>query len=350
MARWSMETLNAKKCGARTELHQQGMLFCKFNSAHKIVSLEIMFDVMAFMLQVKMAMGFENFNDVVIPNTVQTCQKQYDYPMVITLADRPYTIVQVNERWENLSGYKGADVVGKCSCGILQGADTSRKELKHLMSPVLFKRPSCGMLTNYTKNGRRFRCYITIYPLSTDSSISHYFGLTTFVQWIDADEQTKLEGKDLSDNKWSGKGDYNRGFSKRPRDCTSGPSSSSQTSKHAKLNDNSSSCCSVGTSMDAVKVVTASNQDKQSLSSLTSSISSSSISRESGNVTDANDASKDANSVAVLVPFRTKASLSTAIPNPSFLAGAQKVEFSVPLELNCPESSKPCKSEENDKK
>jgi hypothetical protein len=53
MARWAMETLNAKKCGARTELHQRGMLFCKFNSAHKIVSLEIMFDVMAFMLQVK---------------------------------------------------------------------------------------------------------------------------------------------------------------------------------------------------------------------------------------------------------------------------------------------------------
>lgn len=45
MARWSMETLNAKKCGARTELHQQGMLFCKFNSAHKIVSLDIMVSV-----------------------------------------------------------------------------------------------------------------------------------------------------------------------------------------------------------------------------------------------------------------------------------------------------------------
>jgi len=113
MARWAMETLNAKKCGGRTELHQKGMLFCKFNSAHKIVSLEIMFDVMAFMLQVKMAMGFDNFNDVVIPNTVQTCQKQFDFPMVMTLADRPFTIVQVNERWEKLTGYLGAEVVGR---------------------------------------------------------------------------------------------------------------------------------------------------------------------------------------------------------------------------------------------
>eukprot|EP00804_Cyclotella_cryptica_P021309 CCRYP_001561-RA/>CCRYP_001561-RA protein AED:0.10 eAED:0.10 QI:243/1/1/1/1/1/3/201/1267 len=350
MARWSMETLNAKKCGARTELHQQGMLFCKFNSAHKIVSLEIMFDVMAFMLQVKMAMGFENFNDVVIPNTVQTCQKQYDYPMVITLADRPYTIVQVNERWENLTGYKGADVVGKCSCSILQGADTGRKELKNLMSPVLFKRPSCGMLTNYTKHGRRFRSYITIYPLSTDSTISHYFGLTTFVQWIDADESTKPQDKDGSDYKLSDKGDYDQGYSKRPRESARGPSSSSQKSKRAKMNENSSSSCSDGTSINAVKVVVASNQDKQSLSSLTSSISSSSISRESGNGTDANDTFKDANSVAVLVPSRAKASVSTSATTPSSLAGgAQKVEFSVPLVLNCPESSK-CKSEEKDKK
>ena len=187
MARWAMSTLNAKRqCGAGSELHQRGMLICKFNSAHKIVSLEIMFDVMAFMLQVKMAMGFDNFNDVVIPNTVQTCQKQYDYPMVMTLATRPYTIVQVNDRWEKLTGYKRQDVVGKVSCSILQGTHTTRREVDRLMGPVLFQRPSCAMLTNYTKSGRRYRQYLTIFPLSTDSNISHYFGLTTFVQWMDA--------------------------------------------------------------------------------------------------------------------------------------------------------------------
>jgi PAS domain S-box-containing protein len=197
MARWSMSTLNAKKLGASnahsSELSQRGMLLCKFNSAHKIVSLEIMFDVMAFMLQVKMAMGFDNFNDVVIPNTVQTCVgqgRQYDYPMVMTLANRPYTIVQVNERWENLTGYARSEVVGKKSCSILQRQDHRRHEengeLDRLMGPVLFQRPSCAMLTNYTKCGRRYRQYVTIYLLSTDSNISHYFGLTTFVQWMDA--------------------------------------------------------------------------------------------------------------------------------------------------------------------
>mmetsp|Transcript_12343 Transcript_12343/g.21636 ORF Transcript_12343/g.21636 Transcript_12343/m.21636 type:complete len:571 (-) Transcript_12343:218-1930(-) len=221
MARWSMSTLNAKKLGTgnTTELSQRGMLLCKFNSAHKIVSIEIMFDVMAFMLQVKMAMGFDNFNDVVIPNTVQTCcsqGRQYDYPMVMTLANRPYTIVQVNERWENLTGYSRDEVVGKKSCSILQwqGPNTatmtqqqqrgSDGELDRLMGPVLFQRPSCAMLTNYTKSGRRYRQYVTIYPLSTDSNISHYFGLTMFVQWMDtgpasaaATADVDAESKDL---------------------------------------------------------------------------------------------------------------------------------------------------------
>ena len=211
MARWSMATLNAQKLGLSssddssdddlTELSQRGMVMCRFNSAHKILSIEIMFDVMAFMLQVKRAFGFDNFNDVAIPNTVQACSSQdreYDYPMVMTLANRPYTIVQVNGRWENLTGYSREEVIGKKSCSILQqqkqeGAKRNMhkhsdvKELDTLMGPVLFQRPSCAMLTNYTKTGRRYRQYITIYPLSTDSNITHYFGLTTFVQWMDWD-------------------------------------------------------------------------------------------------------------------------------------------------------------------
>jgi hypothetical protein len=53
-----------------------------------------------------------------------------------------------------------------------------------------------------------------------------------------------------------------------------------------------------------VKVVAASNRDKQSLSSLTSSMSSSStVDKEGGN--DAND-HNECDSVAVLVPSRAK--------------------------------------------
>ena len=251
------------------------------------------------MLQVKMAMGFENFNDVAIPNTVQTCQKQYDYPMVMTLADRPYTIVQVNRRWENLTGYAGVEVVGKCSCSILQGSDTGQKELSHLMSPVLFKRPSCGMLTNYTKNGRRYRSYMTLYPLSTDSTVSHYFGTTTFVQWIDAEATVQI--KHRSDDR-NDKQETSSGSTKRPRGSSpSELSSGCMMTKQAKTTENSSNTCSEGAQTKS------SNRDKQSLSSLTSSMSSSSITeKDIGNRTDASE-SEEFNSVAVLAPTRADA-------------------------------------------
>eukprot|EP00986_Skeletonema_menzelii_P021136 scaffold33334_cov325-Skeletonema_menzelii.AAC.1 len=114
--------------------------------------------------------------------------------MVMTSADRPYTITRVNERWEKLTGYKSEDVVGKSTCSILQGDDTTNEELDLLMRPVLFKRPSSAMITNYTKSGRRYRGYLMLYPLSTDSIISHYLGLTVYVQWMDKEDEKKQTG------------------------------------------------------------------------------------------------------------------------------------------------------------
>ena len=106
------------------------------------------------------------------------------------------------ERWENLTGYKKHEIVGKRSCSILQQSNGSsdasassrsrnRKDMNQLMGPVLFQRPSCAMVVNYTKTGRRFRQYVTIYPLSTDSNVTHYFGLTTFVQWLGQNDENK---------------------------------------------------------------------------------------------------------------------------------------------------------------
>ena len=186
MARWALSTVNAVQCGARMEVAKQGMLCAKFNSAHKIIGLELMFDVMAFMLQLKQATGCDSFN--VVPNTVQTCQRSFDKPMVMTLAERPYTIVQVNKLWEDMTGYSAEDVVGKTSCRTLQGKETDQKELEKLMTSVRYKRPASAYLVNYNKSGERFRNHMTLYPLSTDSKITHYVALTTHFEPADGTE------------------------------------------------------------------------------------------------------------------------------------------------------------------
>jgi PAS domain S-box-containing protein len=179
MARWVMSTTNAMQYGAKMEVSKSGMLCCKFNSSHRIIGLELMFDVMAFMLQLKQAAGSDNFP--VIPNTVQTCQRVFDKPMVFTLAEPPYTIVQVNKHWENMTGYSAEEVVGKASCKILQGPSTPKEPLSEMMQEIRYKRPYSTLLKNCKKTGEKFNHYIVLFPLSTDSRITHYLALSTHV-------------------------------------------------------------------------------------------------------------------------------------------------------------------------
>ena len=180
MARWVMSSMNATKCGALTEVAKQGMLCCKFNSAHRITGLELMFDVMAFMLQLKQAAGSDSFS--VIPNTVQTCQRMFDKPMVMTLANPPYTIVQVNKLWEDMTGYMAEEVVGKKSCSILQGPATDKKALSEMMEEVRFRRPGTAYVRNVKKSGEMFSHSILAFPLSTDSRVTHYLALSNHVE------------------------------------------------------------------------------------------------------------------------------------------------------------------------
>ena len=192
MARWAMTTTNAITLGSKQEVKKVGMLCARFNSAHKIVVIELMFDVMAFMLQLKQSARASTFT--VIPNTVQTCVAPFgNYPMVITLADRPYTIVQVNEHWEEMTGWKAEDVVGKHSCKILQGVETEKAILDDMMSNIRYQRPAYTVLTNYCQDGRgKFCNFMNFYPLSTDSKITHFVGFTIHIDWLTRKADTSL--------------------------------------------------------------------------------------------------------------------------------------------------------------
>jgi len=178
MVRWKLSTTNLESLGAQNEVRKYGMLCARFSSSHKIVAIEIMFDVMAFMLQLKQCSRNQEFT--IVPNTLQTCQGFHSIPMVITIAERPYTIIQVNRTWESLTGWMAEEVVGKASCKILHGPQTDMKALDDLMTEIRFKRPARSVLVNYTKGMTlMFRNFLNVYPLSTDSKITHYVGLTT---------------------------------------------------------------------------------------------------------------------------------------------------------------------------
>jgi len=186
MTRWSMTTLNAVENGARVEVSKRGMLCCKFNSSHTIVRLDIMFDVMAFMLQLKQSSNSESF--AVIPNTIQTSQRPYAEPMIVTIAEPPYTIVQVNHLWENMTGYSANEVIGKHTPRILQGKATNQNTLGDIMEAIRYRRPCQVPLLNYTKSGKKFMNFLSVYPLSTDSKITHYLGLSNNAEQLDEED------------------------------------------------------------------------------------------------------------------------------------------------------------------
>lgn len=197
MARWEMTTTNAIKLGSKKELKKVGMLCARFNSRHKIVSLELIFDVMAFMLQLKQS-ARSNFLSVV-PNTVQTCVGPFgDLPMVMTLAEAPYTIVHVNEKWEEMTGYKSEEVVGKHSCDILQGEGSEQKELGILSQSIQYQRPANIAITNYTRDKKPFKNFFNLYPLSTDSKITHYVELTLHSH-MESENEIKSQTKNITE-------------------------------------------------------------------------------------------------------------------------------------------------------
>lgn len=179
MARWVMSTVDATHYGALAEVSKQGMMCCKFNSAHRITGLELMFDVMAFMLQLKQASGCDCFS--VIPNTVQTCQRSFDKPMMMMLADPPFPIIQVNKLWEDMSGYASDEVVGRTAWNILDGPRTDKKLLEQLMEEMRFKRPSSALIRNVKKSGEEFQHFLLLFPLSSDSRVTHYLCLSNHV-------------------------------------------------------------------------------------------------------------------------------------------------------------------------
>ena len=106
-----------------------------------------------------------------------------------------------------------------------------------------------------------------LYPLSTDSIISHYLGLTVYVQWIDKEDEMKNIGH-VDDNK-------------------KGASSSSSSSSSA---DFPASGSSQENKSNGIKEISTRlpNSEKQSMSSLTS-LASSYGSMSCGNASNSSD-------------------------------------------------------------
>ena len=86
-------------------------------------------------------------------------------PIVVTETRSPYRIVAVNKAWEDLCGYTREECQGRSVGALLQGPETDMKNVMALLSRLLVGEQAEALLTNYTKNGRKFKNRITVGPI-----------------------------------------------------------------------------------------------------------------------------------------------------------------------------------------
>lgn len=106
-----------------------------------------------------------------LPKTVEDALND-ERPTVITTADSPFRVVDVNTAWEGLCGYSREEAVG-CDIGnLLQGPDTNVETADAMVRALQENGVSETVLTNYTKSGRRFGNRIQVGMIPTDGNAS----------------------------------------------------------------------------------------------------------------------------------------------------------------------------------
>lgn len=99
--------------------------------------------------------------------------------IVVTEASSPHRIVSVNAAWEQLCGFSAAECHGK-TLECLQGPETDQEAISTLMAQLNKGGEAGTVLTNYTKDGRKFRNKLRVGPLMSDNeTVTHVVGVLT---------------------------------------------------------------------------------------------------------------------------------------------------------------------------
>lgn len=172
MCRWLMKTENVVERGARQEVYKHGMVEAVFTPQNKLIKLEMTFDVMSFMQQLRRASGRYEFH--VVPNTVpQAITDDNSDARLIVEAVEPYPITSVNQSWCSLLNYKSSDVVGK-KFSIFQGPETEEHLFAELVRCFEAGEAKSLRITGYTSDGARTRLFLKAFPLYSGAFVTHF--------------------------------------------------------------------------------------------------------------------------------------------------------------------------------
>lgn len=163
---------DAVLCGALADCLMPGMLRASFSSRNKLSSIEIVYDAMGFMQQLERASGNEGSAQIIPGSLEMALAPTQLEARVITLAEPPFKIVNVNEAWTRITGYTQMEVEGREYISLLEGEGTVQEakvrpgKPKHLLEEVAMGRPACSTNIHYGKDGQDYIEFVCSYPLT----------------------------------------------------------------------------------------------------------------------------------------------------------------------------------------
>lgn len=167
---------DAVLCGALAECTMPGMLRTHFSSRNKLKSVEMVYDAMGFMQQLERASGNEGSAHIIPGSLEMALSPNTTDALIITLAESPFLIVNVNELWTRMTGYTQMEVEGREYLSLVEGEGTVPEagdrpgKPKHRLEDVAKGHCACSTNIHYDKQGRDFIEFVCSYPLTNASN------------------------------------------------------------------------------------------------------------------------------------------------------------------------------------
>ncbi len=95
--------------------------------------------------------------------------------IVVTSLKSPFDIVDVNDAWVGLCGYEREEALNYNLGQLLQGPDTNTQTAQNIIAQLRQEHFANATITNYTKQGRKFRNKVQAGILADDHGRAKYF-------------------------------------------------------------------------------------------------------------------------------------------------------------------------------
>eukprot|EP00977_Amphora_coffeiformis_P000669 scaffold145_cov173-Amphora_coffeaeformis.AAC.10 len=171
---------DAVLCGALAECTMPGMLRTHFSSRNKLKSVEMVYDAMGFMQQLERASGNEGSAHIIPGSLEMALSPNTTDALIITLAEPPFLIVNVNELWTRMTGYTQMEVEGREYLSLVEGEGTVPEasdrpgKPKHKLEEVAKGRCACSTNIHYDREGRDYIEFVCSYPLTNaNNEVTH---------------------------------------------------------------------------------------------------------------------------------------------------------------------------------